>query len=98
MVDYLNQIAPAVDMSAAAWVAARDDYREHAVQQGDEALQRIYGDLEQNPDWIAMHANPGPAGHEHPQAPEERFEDMIIVGLQQVPEEGGENMYALEYR
>ena len=106
--NYLNEIAPPraaveapVDMSAAAWIAARSDYRENAVQQGDEDLQRIYRDLEENPLWVALHGNPGPAGHENPQGPEERFEDMIIVGLQglePVPEEEGENMYALEYR
>ena len=103
MMDYLNQIVPAVDMSAAAWIAARNEYRENAVQQGDEALQRTYRNLEENPDWIAMHANPGPAGPDrrpNPQGPEERFEDMIIVGLQldTVPEGGNENAMALEYR
>ena len=87
-------------MSAAAWIAARSDYRENAVQQGDEDLQRIYRDLEENPLWVALHGNPGPAGHENPQGPEERFEDMIIVGLetlQPVPEEVSENLYAMEY-
>ena len=80
------------DTQAPAWIGARDDYRQAALQQGDEVLQGVYRNLEENPSWVHHHANPtdhapppGPAAVPPSGPAEDEFQDVIIEGLQALP-------------